>query len=193
VALQLELSKPELATDVRHGMALIQEANSQLVAKINSWFDQTIDRVSDRFTYTIKIVTFVCSLLVACLIQLDTVGLINRLSVDPGLRDALVQQAMSLDAGSSQRLENLGKLTGQQKDDIEQIAQLGFITIPKSYSEWCANWKRINPLGVTLSVLLLSLGAPFWYNALKNMLNLRGTLAGKDDTQRENRQTTQES
>ncbi len=48
-------------------------------------------------------------------------------------------------------------------------------------------------MGVLLPVFLLSLGAPFWYSALKNLLKLRGTLAGKDDSQREERQSTQQA
>ncbi|WP_255556323.1 hypothetical protein [Methylococcus sp. Mc7] len=63
-ALQLELSHPELATNVRHNVALLQEANSRLVAKINGWFDQTIDRVSERFTATTRLITVACSVVV---------------------------------------------------------------------------------------------------------------------------------
>ena len=40
-----------------------------------------------------------------------------------------------------------------------------------------------------LTALLLSLGAPFWYNALKNLIRLRSLIAQKDDDQRQSRQT----
>src|SRR6266853_1067346 len=63
-SLQLELASPELANDVRHGMAILQEARSQFVAKVHGWFDQTIDRVSARFTVTARIVTFVTALII---------------------------------------------------------------------------------------------------------------------------------
>jgi hypothetical protein len=49
----------------------------------------------------------------------------------------------------------------------------------------------VNLLGVVLSALLLSLGAPFWYNALKNLVRLRSIVAGKDDEQRQARQGPQ--
>ena len=35
--------------------------------------------------------------------------------------------------------------------------------------------------------LLISLGAPFWYNALKNLLKLKSVLSEKDDAQRAQR------
>jgi hypothetical protein len=36
--------------------------------------------------------------------------------------------------------------------------------------------------------LLLSLGAPFWYDTLKDLLKLRPALAGKEEQQRADRQ-----
>jgi hypothetical protein len=44
-----------------------------------------------------------------------------------------------------------------------------------------------------LSILLLSLGAQFWYNVLKDLVGMRTSLSKKDDSQRIIRQTTQET
>jgi len=49
----------------------------------------------------------------------------------------------------------------------------------------------VNLLGVILSALMLSLGAPFWYSVMKNLVGLRSAIAGKDDTQRRTRQESQ--
>ncbi len=43
-------------------------------------------------------------------------------------------------------------------------------------------------LGMLVTALFLSLGAPFWFNALRNMSNLRPILAGKVDKDLENAQ-----
>jgi hypothetical protein len=45
--------------------------------------------------------------------------------------------------------------------------------------------------GMLISILLISLGAPFWYNVLKDLIGLRSSLAQKDDLQRTQRQSTQ--
>src|SRR5205823_1921978 len=96
LALELEKANPGLANDVRQNIALMEEAGSDLVAKINSWFDQTIDRVSERFTSITRGVTFACALLVAGVIQLDTLALVNRLSMDDALRDSMVKEAQQI-------------------------------------------------------------------------------------------------
>jgi len=43
--------------------------------------------------------------------------------------------------------------------------------------------------GVVLTWLLLSLGASFWYEALKDLLKLRSTVAKKEEDARISRQT----
>ena len=70
-------------------MAILQEAKSQFVAKVHGWFDQTVDRVSSRFTVTARIITFVAALIIAVTVQLDTFALVNRLSVDDQFREAV--------------------------------------------------------------------------------------------------------
>jgi hypothetical protein len=50
MALQLEVSNPQMANHVRDSLALLHEASSDFIARINSWFDQSMDRVSARFT-----------------------------------------------------------------------------------------------------------------------------------------------
>ena len=99
-ALELEKSNPELANNVRVNAAIIHESGSQFVAKIHGWFDQTIDRVSGRFTASTRAVTVVVALLVAFAIQLDSIALVNRLSTDTQLRQALVNAGKKIDQGT---------------------------------------------------------------------------------------------
>ena len=189
VLLELETSRPELASSVRHSMALLDGAKSAFVARVNAWFDQTIDRVSDRFTFSTRGVTFVMGMLLAFVVQLDTPLLVNRLATDPQLRASMVQQSVAFE------LEQHGfdKIPSEQRNQLfDKLASAELVSVPASFAEWRANWSghglHPNPMGVLLSAVLLSFGAPFWYNALKNLLQLRSILAQKDDGQRAQRQ-----
>jgi hypothetical protein len=189
ILLDLETTHPDLSSTVRHNMALMAGAKSAFVGKVNSWFDQTIDRVSDRFTFTTRGVTFAVGLLLAFVVQLDTPLLVNRLATDPQLRATMLQQAVAID----QQQHDFDKMTSDQRQQLfNTLASAQLVSVPASFSEWQANWRgnglHPNPGGVLLSALLLSFGAPFWYNALKNLLQLRSTLAQKDDQQRAQRQ-----
>ena len=49
-------------------------------------------------------------------------------------------------------------------------------------------WTQQTALGIILSWALLSLGAPFWFDTLKNLLKLRPSAAAAEQRQREDRQ-----
>lgn len=260
LALHLEMAHPELAAHERQAMALMREAQSQFVAKVNSWFDQTIDRVTERFTRSTQIITTAIAAVVAFTLQLDTIGLINRLSTDDEFRQKMVSKAVELAnapapaAGPSAKGEHKAgapasgkpddtgapatdpktdsppstaagvRLTTEQRADIDRLVSDNILRIPNGYAQWQARWadvtlpavdvkilgkgalpfskqpapvddlastEKASFLGVLLSALLLSLGAPFWYNTLKNLVRLRSVVAGKDDAQRALRQSSQ--
>jgi len=71
ISLQLEASNPELSNHLRDGLAILHEAPSDFVARVNSWFDQTIDRVSQRFTTYTHWITIGVSILVVLAVQLE--------------------------------------------------------------------------------------------------------------------------
>lgn len=207
LTLQLELAHPELTNAARERVALLQQANSQLIGKINLWFDQTMDRVSASFTANTRYVTFVVGLAIAVVLQLDTAALVNRLSVDTEARQFLVNRAIQIDDSAKQGAAQPAPASGANAaaattmdftaDDQQAIRDLmmnNLLGIPQSGSDWVSRWSSRNwpmkSLGILLTALLLSLGAPFWYNALQNLVRLRSVIAGKDDAQRQERQTT---
>jgi hypothetical protein len=69
------------------------------------------------------------------------------------------------------------------------LSTTGIITLPSAgLKEWWDGFQHVSFYGMLLTALLLSLGAPFWYNVLGRLLQLRSVLAAKDDAQRAERQ-----
>ncbi len=192
VALALEESHPELASSVRADMAILQEAKSKFIGRINGWFDQTIDRVSERFTMSARAITFGCALLIAFGLQLDTIYILNSLWSNEILAQELVTEAQGID--KTNPLLTLGgvHLDDHEIEEIKGYALSGLIVLPwgQPATKYPADrgWASKLP-GILLSTFLLSLGAPFWYNALKTLLKMRSDIAGKDDAQRLARQS----
>ena len=56
MALRFEASNPEIANHIRDGLAVLRGASSELVARVHSWFDQSINGVSERFTHYVHAV-----------------------------------------------------------------------------------------------------------------------------------------
>ena len=88
-----------------------------------------------------------------------------------------------------------GKANSKQSvSEIQQryydlLSQAGLVTLPGK--DWGTRFELGKVPGILLSTLLLSLGAPFWYTRLQDLLRLRSALAQKDEAQRVTRQTTQ--
>jgi hypothetical protein len=186
-ALTLEATNPELTADVRQGVAVLKEASSEIVARMHTWFDNSLDRVRQRFSYDMRKLTTICALLVAVGLQLDSIDLMRRLSVDDELRNALVQQASSAMEAYDESLASPGNVTGvddalarieKQKSRLNEFGVTGYALWPQ---DWLHTWTVQKALGVVLTWILLSLGAPFWYELLKNFLRLRNLLSTKDD------------
>jgi uncharacterized membrane protein len=212
--MELERNNPQLSHSMRSNIALLHVASSDFLSKLNSWFDQTVDRTSEVFTQRVRIVTAVVGLVLALLLQLDAVALVNRLSVDPAMRNALVEQALKqasppaapsipvqLQAHAAAPAVQGAALPSSEVRDqqgisraIREVEALGLVTLPKSPDDWLSHWgPDILPrlFGILLAAALLSLGAPFWYAILCNLLKLRSVIAGKDEEQRDERQKTQ--
>ncbi len=191
-ALTIEQENPALSNARRYSLAILRECKSDFVGKINGWFDQTIDRVSSRFTLSTRRITFGCGLFIAILLQLDAIALFSRLSMDDALRSTLVQKAVQINAAPIAPPDgSVSKLTDGDREQIRILASNDLIIIPTMGPEWLKQWKWSKIPGVLLSTMLLSFGAPFWFSALKNLLRLRSLVAEKDDDQRSQRQTTQ--
>ena len=184
-ALEIEKYAPELANHVRNELAILQAASSDFVAKIHAWFDSTMDRVSERFTAHARVVTFAAATLVAVLLQFDALALVNRLTMEDALREALTVQAKAI---AQNQTDPSAPRQDAQLAYTHALEQTGVITLPHDFGQWMKNWEMVNPVGVCLSALLLTLGAPFWYDVLKKLINLRSVIAGKDDQQRNERQ-----
>jgi len=188
LALELERSHPEMAFAARQTLAITQEAYSEFVAKVNAWFDHTMDRVSERFTVSSRAFTFLSALALVLVTQLDTIAVINRLATDQPIRDALVREAVRLDAQAVASNTSPSLPEEEQRRLVRVMADAGILRVPREFDAWWAGWGTINPWGAMLSVLLLSLGAPFWFNALSSLLRLRSVVAQKDDADRAERQ-----
>lgn len=200
MALELEIQYPEVANNVRYNLAILQQAESKFVNRVHAWFDRTMDRASERFKYHSQVVTCVISLLIAGAFQLDTIQIVNRLTTDEAARQAIV--ATATEAMKNEAVIAAGQNKPQTQTDQEianyssrMIAATGLVPVPRTRAEymkgWTDNWmSRLS--GVLLSTVLLSLGAPFWYKALGNLLRFRSVAAQKDDAQRAARATQPE-
>ena len=137
-------------------------------------------RVSGWYKRKTQVILLVIGAVLVLALNANTLTIANRLWSDQSIRAAVVQQA---DQAASQptgddpreRLENAA-------DDVASVAKLG---VPMGWSgeakpDWSGTgWATVLG-GWLLTVLAISLGAPFWFDTLGRLSRLRST--GKPET-----------
>jgi len=93
----------------------------------------------------------------------------------------LTAQPGAAAAGQAYRLSVVSVLRAHAVDINQQLVRAGVELIPTPYPGFFTYGGKRNFLGILIAAALLSLGAPFWYNTLKNLSNLRTMVASKQE------------
>jgi hypothetical protein len=178
---------------------LPREAKADL-DKIEKWFDDSMDRVSGWYKRRSRWITFGIAAIVAFGLNANTLRIAERLDQDPSTRAAVVSAAeeslangSAVETGAQKEEANKKEEAGEEptptavveiKNAGEHLStatkELTALNLPLFWNEAnslssIAWWKTV--LGLLMTAIAISLGAPFWFDALGKISNLRS--AGK--------------
>jgi len=162
-------------------LALIDDAEDDITkfrSNMETWFNDAMARVSGWYKRKTQLIIFFLATVVTVLSNADTIQIVRTLSNDSALREALVAQAQEFakqDANKtlipSQTLQPLQSPSERIKQTMSELGKLGiplaWDVMPKG-TEWVGK-----VFGLLLTVCALSLGAPFWFDMLKKVVNIR--------------------
>ncbi|MGE5263163.1 MAG: hypothetical protein ACM3S0_07255 [Acidobacteriota bacterium] len=162
-------------------VSIIDAANGDMTlarSNVESWFDSAMERVSAEFKRRMQILTLGVSLVVTLVFGADTIAIANSLYQEPSLRAAVSGVAANQgSAGATQPPTTIAAGAGQNSNlqqTIETLQQqnlpLGWNKVPQTGSEWI-----FKIIGLVLTSLAVSLGAPFWYQLLKSLASARSS------------------
>jgi len=177
--LELSVERPDLAAAVVRSTAMARTPVSGLAIEVFGVFDSTMDQVSERFTSQSRKLVAFFGIALALAFPLDTLDLLQRFTRSDAVRDQAVALAQTLTENEPSASVAFEKL---------QAAEI--IVIPATPAEWLARWQKVNFVGVAVGALLLTLGAPFWFHVLKDLLKLRSAVAGQESQDRAQRQAS---
>lgn len=157
---------------------LTEEAN-QFKNEVETWFDRSMDRASGVYKRNAKGVAILIGILVAVLTNTDTLHLVKRLSQDSVIRSAITQRANQKEDFLTNR---------DTRREIEQV--LGDASVPIGWQNINQQFERLDPkypnsvyisiwqgfkliCGWILSGLAVAMGAPFWFDILNKLINVR--------------------
>ncbi len=161
------------------------------IERANDWFSVMMDRVTQHFTFYMRISTVLFAALLAFGLHIDAISLYNGLSTDVKLRTGVLANIPALQAAKKavDDASAAGDPAAQQAaaDSGRQLAEISAqaLTLSESLKNPLAVASRNRTwFGELATIALLSLGAPFWFNQLRTLSNLRSTVATKEEQEK---------
>jgi hypothetical protein len=161
-----------------------QQDVENLRANLETWYDDTMARVSGWYKRKTQIILIAIGVALVPAINANTIGMAERMWKDDAVRSAVVAQAQA--AASAQSPAAAGTPTAAQKldnaaDNVDKVVKVGIpmgwrgAAVPHGAEEIATSIG-----GWLLTILAISLGAPFWFDALSRFSRLRSS--GKPET-----------
>ena len=186
-----------VGSNLRRTLSLLlddaQDELQELNQKVEIWFNSSMDRVSAWYKQRAQIVVFVLACGLCALINADTIQIARTLSRDAALRAALVAQAQAYvekppasqpeePAASEPKETPAGDRIRASIDDLKGLGiPLGWTGGLGMEEYGFSNWLA-KIVGLFVSALAVSLGAPFWFDTLNRFINIRA--AGRSPEER---------
>lgn len=140
--------------------------------EVGQWFDRGMARASGVYKRNAKGIAFLVGLGVAISANADTFHIVEQLSLNTDLRQAIVNNAVNVDsleavAEVETKLKSVPVPLGWEKINLEKQAQ--------SRARWETLGYGKQALGWVVSAIAIAMGAPFWFDILGKLIRVRNT------------------
>jgi hypothetical protein len=172
-------------------MAVIHSASESLESvtqAVSSWADRSLTMLGEHYKRNMQILSFIVSLFVAGIFNIDTVALVDRLYKDKELRSAVAEYAVRFGEQHDQSAietclkppADERKKTGTCQNILGLVdaiqsknKDLGLLPIgwPTSTTGFALTLSQV--AGLLLTALAASLGSSFWFDILTKLINVR--------------------
>jgi hypothetical protein len=146
--------------------------------KVEHWFDDTMARVTGWYKRMAQKIIFAVGLLLCAAVNADTLMIVKELWSDQALRSAVVAQAgkqahSTISAESSNEEVSLHQIAEEIRD--VNTPPIGWSRDAKDIRRWHSGpgAGALKALGILLTSFAIVMGAPFWFDMLNNVINLR--------------------
>lgn len=153
---------------------------SDVEARLGKWFDDSMERASGWYKRKAQIIIVVIAAVLTIGLKVDSIAITKQIWVDPTLRETLVQQAQTVLRDTAGRGPAGDNAIRQPLADLEKQLPMGWTCWPwhggdPGCTEWGPAALALTVPGLLLTIIALSLGAPFWFDLLNKLVNLRQT------------------
>lgn len=148
--------------------------------RLERWYEMAMDRVSETYKKGAQTWAFIFAFIVTIGLNVDSINLANYLYSNPSEAKRLADQAEIYIEKNKSVLDSINNRETEEtiktiKNNIQSIQEL---KLPLGWDKFKGD-KKIQiltvPLGWLITILAVSLGAPFWFDMLNKLVNLRSS------------------
>jgi hypothetical protein len=164
----------EAGSSLKALSALLRTAGgdyTKFQTQVASWFDAYMDRVGGAYKRNSQVYLAVIAIFVVGILNVDSVKIFKQLTAQPAVAAALAAQGQKL-VSNKDAAPSTSSL-GSEVDTVSSRIQA--LPFPLGWHKGDAFdwWQKL--FGLLITMIAASLGAPFWFAALSNLVNLRST------------------
>jgi hypothetical protein len=188
---EMKITTPESSGYIR---SLLRDANDDIEkfkTALEQWFNDTMDRANGWYKRKTQYFLLVIGFLIALGFNADTFQIVRYLNDNPQARAEMVEQAkvyvqehqaqqnggdeeeVSMDA--SEKADYLLDRAAQERDALFANAGGAIGWGSDGFVKGIYRAEFTKYLGFLLTALAISLGASFWFDLLKKLINIRGS------------------
>jgi len=175
---------------------------AQLRAALEAWFNSTMDRVSAWYKNKSQKTVLFISLVVCCAVNADSIQLVKDLYQNPTQRSAIVAKAEQTVRNAAPTPSASAASTGAStektlsKKEAESLADaIGKLNATGFSWGWSKEQLAslgksadvintiLKVIGILLTAIAASLGAPFWFDTLSKLVTIRSVGKSPDEAQ----------
>lgn len=171
-----------IMADIKTGAQGVELKLENIRKDVEKWFDNGMTKLSAWYKKKARLIIFIVGFIFCILFNLDTIMMSKALYQNQALRDSMVKIA----ATTAQTYEKDKKSINIQeiKQELDKAGfPIGWHLDAKAPKDILGVgntvlWWIYKILGLLITALALSMGAPFWYEALQKLLSFRTQLSG---------------
>jgi hypothetical protein len=138
---------------------------------VEGWYDDAMERVSGWYRRRVHSWLWVIAIVLTLSLNVDTIRVADHLWKDKTVRDAVIARTQHPPASAKASVTNVAASV----TNLQQLKlPIGWWVETKPRGSW--GWSRevlLKLLGLLITASALTLGAPFWFDTLGKIANLR--------------------
>jgi len=186
------------ASELHGKLAELGARLSERLDAIEAWYDPIMQGFEERYARHMKTWAFFLAAIVTIVLDANLPRLYKRMATDEVSKQRVLSEATAIQQRYMARIEQarvandqplLQELTARLNDEVDE-ATASYPALGLELLDVEAFWNRTTALekvkvvlGWILMAFLLSLGAPFWHDALQSIFGLKNYLRNKTETQ----------